>query len=54
MTLGKKIKFITSKHPSSKFLKGNFVILEPINIEKHCDDLFECFALYDLTRYKHN
>ena len=45
MTLGKKIKFIPSKYPSSKFLKGNFVILEPINIEKHCDDLFECFAL---------
>ena len=34
MTLGKKIKFIPSKYPSSKYLKGNFVILEPINIEK--------------------
>jgi len=45
MSLGKKIKFSKSKYPSSAFLKGNFVVLEPINIQKHCNDLYESFSL---------
>ena len=38
--LGKKIKFKIPNVPSKKFLKGKFVILEPINPSKHSKDLF--------------
>ena len=43
--LGKKIKFKIPNVPSKKFLKGKFVILEPINPSTHSKDLFETFGL---------
>ena len=38
--LGKKINFKKSKLPSKQKLAGQYVILEPLNILKHSDDLF--------------
>ena len=43
--LGKKIKFKIPNVPSKKFLKGKFVILEPVNPSKHSKDLFKTFSL---------
>ena len=43
--LGKKVKFKKPKLPSKKYLLGKFVVLEPINLNKHKSDLFECFNL---------
>ena len=43
--LGEKISFKKSKLPQRKFLTGEFVILEPINSQKHSQDLYECFQL---------
>ena len=43
--LGKKIKFKIPKVPGKNFIKGKFVILEPVNPSKHSKDLFETFSL---------
>ena len=43
--LGKKIKFKIPNVPRKEFLKGKFVILEPVNPSKHGKDLFEIFSL---------
>ena len=43
--LGTKVKCKKPKLPSKKYLLGKFVILEPINLNKHKSDLFECFNL---------
>ncbi len=43
--LGKKINFKTSKVPGKKFLKGKYVVLEPINLKRHKQDLFDYFSL---------
>ena len=42
--LGPKIRFKKSKLPSSKNLKGKYVILEPLKINKHSKDLFNNFS----------
>ena len=39
------VKFNKAKLPDSKFLKGKYSILEPINIKKHSKDLFKNFSL---------
>ena len=52
--LGEKVSFNKSKLPQRKFLQGEFVILEPLNIQKHSQDLYECFQLDqsgDLWKY---
>jgi len=43
--LGKKINFKTSKVPGKNFLKGKYVVLEPINLKRHTQDLFDSFSL---------
>ena len=43
--LGKKIKFKIPKVPGKNFIKGKFVILEPVNPLKHSKDLFDTFSL---------
>ena len=42
--LGNKVNFIKAKTPSKKILKGKYVALEPININKHFKDLFVNFS----------
>ena len=42
--LGKKVNFKKSKLPSKQKLAGQYVILEPLNILKHSDDLFTNFS----------
>ena len=42
--LGKKINFKKSKLPSKKKLIGIYVILEPLNVQKHAKDLFNNFS----------
>jgi RimJ/RimL family protein N-acetyltransferase len=41
--LGPKVNFKKSKLPSQKKLKGKYVILEPLKINKHSRDLFNNF-----------
>ena len=41
--LGPKVHFKKSKLPSKKNLKGKYVILEPLKINKHSRDLFNNF-----------
>ena len=41
---GNKINFKKAKIPSKKILKGKYVILEPLKINKHSRDLFSNFA----------
>ena len=42
--LGPKVCFKKSKLPSKQILKGNYVILEPLKINKHSKDLFNNFS----------
>ena len=42
-TLGEKVNFKKAKIPSNFFLKGKYVILEPININKHSKNLYTNF-----------
>ena len=52
--LGEKVSFKKSKLPQKRFLRGEFVVLEPLNILKHSQDLYECFQLDrsgDLWKY---
>ena len=42
--LGNKVNFKKAKIPSKKFLKGRYVLLEPININKHPIDLYANFS----------
>jgi len=42
--LGKKVNFIKSQFPSKQKLLGQYVILEPLNILKHSNDLFTNFS----------
>ena len=41
--LGKKVQFKKAKLPSIKNLNGKYVVLEPININKHAKDLYVNF-----------
>ena len=41
--LGNKVNFKKAKMPSKKILKGGYVLLEPININKHPKDLYANF-----------
>ena len=41
--IGFPINFKKAKHPNKNFLIGTYTILEPINITKHTDDLFDNF-----------
>ena len=41
--IGFHLNFKKAKRPNKKFLKGTFTTLEPINITKHVDDLFNNF-----------
>ena len=41
--LGFKVNFKKAKIPSKKNLNGKYVILEPINIQKHSKDLHANF-----------
>ena len=45
LKVGFSLKFNKAKLPDSKFLKGKYSILEPINIKKHSKDLFKNFYL---------
>jgi len=42
--LGSKVYFKHSKLPSKKKLKGKYVVLEPLKINKHSRDLFNNFS----------
>ncbi len=42
--LGNKVNFKKAKIPSKNFLKGRYVLLEPININKHSKDLYANFS----------
>ena len=42
--LGKKIQFKKAKLPSKKNLSSKYVVLEPININKHAKDLYLNFS----------
>ena len=42
--LSNKVNFKKAKIPSKKILKGKYVVLEPININKHSKDLFTNFS----------
>jgi len=42
--LGNKVNFKKAKTPSKKKLTGQYVILEPLNILKHSNDLFKNFS----------
>ena len=42
--LGKKIKFKKAKTPSKTKLNGKYAVLEPININKHTEDLYVNFS----------
>ena len=42
-TFGNKVNFKKAKKPSKIFLNGKYVILEPININKHSKDLYSNF-----------
>jgi RimJ/RimL family protein N-acetyltransferase len=42
--VGKKINFKKAKLPLKKNLIGEYVILEPLNIKKHAEDLFKNFS----------
>ena len=42
--LGSKVNFKKAKIPSKKNLNGKYVILEPINIQKHSKDLHANFS----------
>jgi len=41
---GFPINFKKAKHPNKNFLIGTYTILEPINVTKHADDLFDNFS----------
>ena len=41
--IGFPINFKKAKHPNKNFLIGTYTILEPINVTKHADDLFDNF-----------
>ena len=42
--IGFPINFKKAKHPNMNFLIGTYTILEPINVTKHADDLFDNFS----------
>ena len=42
--LGFSVNFTKAKKPSKKYLIGNYVILEPLNIDKHSKDLYVNFS----------
>ena len=42
--IGFPINFKKAKHPNKDFLIGTYTILEPINVTKHADDLFDNFS----------
>ena len=42
--IGFPINFKKAKHPNKNFLIGTYTILEPINVTKHADDLFDNFS----------
>ena len=42
--IGFPINFKKAKHPNKNFLIGTYTILEPINVTKHVDDLFNNFS----------
>ncbi len=41
--LGNKVNFKKAKIPSKFFLNSKYVVLEPININKHSKDLYANF-----------
>ena len=41
--IGFSINFKKAKLPNKNFLIGTYTILEPINVTKHADDLFDNF-----------
>ena len=42
--LGKKVQFKKAKLPTKNIIKGKYVMLEPININKHAKDLYLNFS----------
>ena len=44
LMLGRKVQFKKAKLPSKEKLKGKYVVLEPININKHAKDLYVNFS----------
>ena len=42
--IGFPINYKKAKHPNKNFLIGTYTILEPINVTKHADDLFDNFS----------
>ena len=42
--IGFSINFKKAKYPNKNFLIGTYTILEPINVTKHADDLFDNFS----------
>ena len=42
--IGFPINFKKAKQPNKNFLIGTYTILEPINVTKHADDLFDNFS----------
>ena len=42
--IGFPVNFKKAKRPNKNFLKGTYTILEPINVTKHADDLFDNFS----------
>ena len=48
--LGKKIKFKKAKTPLKKIIKGKYIDLEPISINKHSKDLYLNFLKDDKNK----
>ena len=44
LKMGFSVNFKKAKIPSKKILNGNYVALEPININKHSKDLYANFS----------
>ena len=42
--LGKKVNFKKAKRPLKRKLRGDYVILEPINPDKHAIQLYDNFS----------
>ena len=42
--IGFSVNFKKAKLPSKKIINGKYVILEPININRHSKDLYENFS----------
>ena len=50
MGVGFPINFKRAKLPNKSFLKGTYAILEPINVTKHVNDLFDNFSKDNLGK----